>query len=116
MACIGKLAAATAARFIEKSLTVVAPVVIATIVIPAIFSPIVLLWHRTIDKGFSVVITVLLLLLDVVLLYPIVTNAAGNFSINPRELIREVKENRKKNRMIKKKAKRQRKQRLQPDP
>ncbi|KAF2461440.1 hypothetical protein BDY21DRAFT_86528 [Lineolata rhizophorae] len=48
----------------------------------AILSPIVLLWLRTIDKGFTAVMTVLLLFFDILLLWPVVSVFFSGQSFN----------------------------------
>lgn len=76
----------------KNFISVFAPVILLLAVVAAILSPIVVLWTRNIDKGFTAIITVLLLLLDGVLVLPIVTSASGKFDFNPRERIRKIRQ------------------------
>ncbi|KAF2635029.1 hypothetical protein P280DRAFT_554076 [Massarina eburnea CBS 473.64] len=85
-------------RSLWTFLTNFAPLVLILAVVAAILSPIVVLWLRGINKGFSAVIAVLLLLLDTVLVYPIIVNASGEFELNPKAKIREIQGNRELNR------------------
>lgn len=73
-------------------ISVFAPLTILVATTAAILSPIIVLWTRSIDKGFTAIITVLLLLLDAVLIFPIATRASGEFEFNPRERIRAIRQ------------------------
>ncbi|KAF9691657.1 hypothetical protein EKO04_010436 [Ascochyta lentis] len=88
--------------------SVFAPLILIVAIVAGILSPIVLLWLRGIDKGFTAVITVLLLLLDTALVVPIITNLSGKIEFNPKQRIREIQYNHKVNRRRREKAKRTR--------
>jgi hypothetical protein len=75
-----------------------APIILVLAVVAAILSPIVLLWLRKIDKGFSAVLTVLLLLLDGVLVYPVITNTAGGLDADFKAMVLAYKRNRERHR------------------
>jgi hypothetical protein len=92
-------------------ISVFAPLTLILAMVCALLSPIVLLWLRGIDKGFSAVITVLLLLLDAVLVVPIVSSASGKIEFNPRERIREIRHQHN----VKSKRRRMRRAGLDPD-
>lgn len=83
-------------------ISIFAPLIFLIALVMAMISPIVLLWLRGIDKGFSAVITVILLLLDAVLFVPIAHSASskieldprdrtGKIEFNPRERFREIR-------------------------
>lgn len=82
-----------------------APMILLIALVMAMISPIVLLWLRGIDKGFSAVITVILLLLDAALFVPIAYSASdkikldprdrkGKIKLYPREVFREIRKQR----------------------
>ncbi|KAF1962844.1 hypothetical protein CC80DRAFT_98823 [Byssothecium circinans] len=98
LAWAGKTTSHTLLGSLWKSITIFAPFVLVLAIIAAILSPIIMLWLRGINKGFSIAITLLLLVLDAVLVYPVITNASGKFEVNPRAFITEIKENRENNR------------------
>ncbi|KAF2684034.1 hypothetical protein K458DRAFT_431647 [Lentithecium fluviatile CBS 122367] len=79
----------------KKLVITFAPPLFMLAVIAAILSPIAMLWIRNIERSFSAAITALLLLLDLILLYPIATNPTGEFDFDPRTIIREIRESRK---------------------
>ncbi|KAH3981508.1 hypothetical protein HBH64_143280 [Parastagonospora nodorum] len=80
-------------RSTKKSAKVVAPLLLILAALAALISPIALLWLRNIDKGFSAVITVLMLLLDLILLCPVAVDSNW-ISLSPREIIREMRKDR----------------------
>ncbi|PSN65955.1 hypothetical protein BS50DRAFT_401893 [Corynespora cassiicola Philippines] len=94
---------------------VLAPFVLVSAIIAAILSPIVLLWLRGIDKGFTAVITILLLLLDGILVFPVITNSADKFKIEYRALFREVQKHLEEKSRQREKAKRKLKKRTGND-
>lgn len=63
------------------------PALLGILLLGAVLSPIILLWFRTIDKGFTAVITTLLLMLDVVLIYPVGLNVKGRLTFSPKQII-----------------------------
>ncbi|OSS48375.1 hypothetical protein B5807_07812 [Epicoccum nigrum] len=95
----------------KNFISVFAPLVLIIAMMCALLSPIVLLWLRGIDKGFSAVITVLLLLLDAVLVVPIASGVSGKIEFNPRERIREIR----RRHNVKSKRRRMRRAGLDPD-
>lgn len=111
---------ATTSKAVFKTTTgfisMFAPLILVLAVIAAIVSPIVLLWLRGINKGFTAVITVLLLLLDMILVSPVVINASGEFEINIMGMIREIQRNREINKKRKAKARKRLKQKAGLDP
>jgi hypothetical protein len=50
------------------------------------------------NRGFTTVITILVLILDAILVYPVVTNLAGEFQIDLGTINREIRESRNLNR------------------
>jgi hypothetical protein len=58
-------------KLTKTSVKTIAPWVLVLATITAIISPVIMLWLRGIDKGFTVVITALLLLLDILLISPL---------------------------------------------
>jgi hypothetical protein len=90
---MGKEMGAKMWSFVKRATIVVTPMVIIAAIFAAVMSPIVLLWLRNINKGFSAVITVLMLLLDVLLFHPIFTSEDGS-RFNPREIIRQMRRER----------------------
>jgi hypothetical protein len=101
---------------IWKSVTVCVPILLVVAVIAAILSPIILLWLRNIDKGFSAVITALLLLLDCVLVYPVIATRSGKLEFNPGAFIREIRANHEIKKRQKKKLRKLRKKQAAFDP
>lgn len=85
------------------------PIAVVGAIIAAILSPIILLWLRNMNRSFTAVVTVLLLFLDGVLVYPVVTNAAGVVEFNPRKIIREITQVYEYNKKIREKKKRRQK-------
>jgi hypothetical protein len=94
----------------------IAPLLLVLGIVAAVVSPIVILWLRDIDKGFSAVITTLMLLLDVVLLYPLMIEDSGTFGLSPKKIIREVRSNLDATRRLRKRAEKLRKQTAGIDP
>lgn len=97
-------------------LIVLSLLVLVLAIFAAILSPIILLWLRNISKGFTAIVTVLLLLLDVVLVYPVVTTASGTFNLNPIAIVREIQRNLEIKRRRKETAKKRRKETAGIDP
>ncbi|KAH7381340.1 hypothetical protein DE146DRAFT_670279 [Phaeosphaeria sp. MPI-PUGE-AT-0046c] len=79
--------------FLKRITIVVMPMVFMAALFAALISPIVLLWLRDINKGFSAAITVLVLSLDVILFHPILMGE-DNSGFNPKEIIREMRRER----------------------
>jgi hypothetical protein len=90
----------TAWRSIKKTAKVVIPLLLILASLAALTSPIALLWLRNIDKGFSAVITILMILLDIILLYPVAVSSDW-FSCNPREIVREIRKDRAARKVVK---------------
>ena len=116
LAWFGTATAGAVFKITKNFIAVFVPLILVLAVIAAILSPIVLLWLRGINRGFSAVITVLLLLLDMLLVYPVLTNTSGEFEFDPRAIIREIQRNREINRKRREKAKKRRKQKMGLDP
>jgi hypothetical protein len=76
-------------------------------------SPIVLLWIRKIDQGFTAVMTALLLLLDAVIVVTLMTQISGKIKFNPQERIRDFYWIRQR---IRKRIRRRRRQMASEDP
>ncbi|KAI8933153.1 hypothetical protein NX059_009794 [Plenodomus lindquistii] len=91
LAWVGKAIGKAVFTSMTSIITVAAPVVVIAAVFGAILSPIILLWLRGIDKGFTAVITVLMLLLDVALVYPVAYTASGK--LDPKRIVHDIKEN-----------------------
>lgn len=112
LAWVGKAMGETAWTSTKSAIIIAAPVVVVAAVFAAILSPIVLLWLRGINKGFAAAITILMLLLDVALLYPVASTASGKFKIDPKQIVRDIKGNLELKKAEKKRAKK-REQKLQ---
>jgi hypothetical protein len=112
----GSVLSAGITRKTTNFVTVLAPFTLVTATLAAMLSPIVLLWLRKMDKGFTAVMTVLLLLLDVILVIPILTQISDRIVLNPQEHIREIKRIREMNRKKRDKAKRERRRTAGEDP
>jgi hypothetical protein len=97
-------------RRTKNTIAAFAPLILVLAVIAAILSPIILLWLRNINKGFTAIMTVLLLLLDIGLVYPVIINTAGEFDFDPKATWNEMQRNRKINRKKREKAHRKRRQ------
>ncbi|KAF2852096.1 hypothetical protein T440DRAFT_517046 [Plenodomus tracheiphilus IPT5] len=95
----------------KSMIVIVAPVIIVAVLFAAILSPIVLLWLRGFNKGFAAVITVLMLLLDVILVYPVATTASGKLDIDPKRIVRDIKGNLELKKAEKKRAKKRERKR-----
>ncbi|KAJ4369381.1 hypothetical protein N0V86_009213 [Didymella sp. IMI 355093] len=98
----------------KETITSVTPFILVFAVLAAILSPIVLLWQRNINKGFSAVITVIMLLLDAVLVLPLVL-IDGGIAMDPRKHIREIKRNHEINKKLREKMKRRKRQKTGQD-
>ena len=87
----------TLLQITKNFILVFAPLVFGFAVVAAVLSPIVLLWLRDINNGFTAVITVLLLLLDAVLFYPfmgILVDASGSVRFDPVSFFQEMRKQR----------------------
>jgi hypothetical protein len=78
-------------KWSAKMFEVVAPFLLMAALVAALLSPIVLLWLRGISKGFTVVITVLMLLLDMVLIFPLVRHGHRALGSSPIDVIRDLR-------------------------
>lgn len=102
----------------KNTAAVLAPLLVAMTVIAAVLSPIVLLWQRNINAGFSIAITVLMLLLDGVLVVPVAVNMsnAGLINFDPRDRIRRIQKAHERNRYRRQKERRRRRREAGLDP
>lgn len=102
----------------KNTAAVLAPIAVAMAVIAAVLSPIVLLWQRNINAGFSVAITVLIILLDGILVVPVAVNMsnAGLINFDPRGRIRRIQEAHERNRKRRQKERRRRRREAGLDP
>ena len=102
----------------RNTAAVVAPLVLVLSVVAGLLSPIVLLWQRSINTGFSIAITVLILLLDAMLVVPVAVNMsnADMISFDPRSRIRKIQEAHEKNRKRRQRNKRRRRREAGLDP
>jgi hypothetical protein len=102
----------------KNTAAVLAPIVVAMAVIAAVLSPIVLLWQRNINAGFSVAITVLIILLDGILIIPVAVNMsnAGLINFDPRDRIRRIQAAHERNRKRRQKERRRRRREAGLDP
>ncbi|KZM18969.1 hypothetical protein ST47_g9883 [Ascochyta rabiei] len=96
----------------RETVVVLTPFVIILAAIAALLSPIVVLWLRGIDRGFSVVITVLLLPLNIALLGPLMagTSSPGPIRLDMKKLLRAIRQDREKHRKRRAKEKKRRRQ------
>jgi hypothetical protein len=78
-------------KWSAKIFEVVAPFLLMAALVAALFSPIVLLWLRGISKGFTIVITVLMLLLDMVLVLPLVRHGHRALGSSPIDVVRDLR-------------------------
>ncbi|PVH97194.1 hypothetical protein DM02DRAFT_89883 [Periconia macrospinosa] len=113
---IASAAIVSASSNASSFVAVFAPFTLAAAVLAAIVSPIVLLWLRNIDRGFTAVMTVLLLLLDMVLVVPIVLNNSDHLKFNPRQQILQIQRTHRMNKQKREKAKRRRRRKAGADP
>ena len=105
----GRSISFTVFKSIKGTITFVTPFILVFAVIAAILSPIILLWLRDIDKGFSAVITVIMLLLDLLLIGPFIF-VDGGIAFNPRAHIDEIKRNHQYNKKMREKMKKRKRQ------
>ncbi|KAJ4377624.1 hypothetical protein N0V83_000451 [Neocucurbitaria cava] len=113
---VGKAMGGTASKYFKDVFAVCAPLILLLAIFAAILSPIVLLWLRNISKGFTAMMTVLLLLLDMVLVYPVIVSASGTFQLNPMAIVRQIQRDHEISRKRKQKAKKRRKEKAGIDP
>jgi hypothetical protein len=113
---LGSVLGAAISKNTKNFIFVFAPFILAAAILAAILSPIVLLWMRKMDRGFTVVITMLLLLLDLVLVSSVLTHVLDGIEFNPQERLREMQRVHKLNRKRREKAKRRRKRTAGGDP
>jgi hypothetical protein len=78
----------------KQAFSIAAPLLVILTTAGPMAIPIALLWRRKMDTGFCAIVTILLILLDAVLVYPILTNRAGNLELNLRSLIQEIQRDR----------------------
>ncbi|KAF2624662.1 hypothetical protein BU25DRAFT_423788 [Macroventuria anomochaeta] len=102
-------------KSIKDTVTFITPFILVFAVLAAILSPIVLLWLRGINKGFSAVITVIMLLLDLVLVLPVVL-IDGGIAFDPRAHINEIKRNHQINKKLREKIKKKKRLKAGLDP
>lgn len=100
----------------KNFISIFAPLILSMALLAAILCPIVLLWLRKMDKGFTAVISVLLLLLDVVLVFSVLSQISEKFEFNFQERVRENQRIRRLNRKKREKAKKRRRRMAGGDP
>ena len=113
----GRSISLTVLNIVQDTVTFAMPFILVFAFIAAILSPIILLWLRNINRGFSAVITVILLLLDSVLVGPFIFSD-GVITFNPKAKWEEIKRNYRYNRKLRdkiKKKKRQKAKGLDPE-
>ncbi|KAF2995702.1 hypothetical protein E8E13_003855 [Curvularia kusanoi] len=117
MAWFGHAARASISKNLASFVAILAPGVVLLAVLAAIISPIIFLWQRQIDSGFSAVITVLVLSFDAVLFVPIFIELkdAGSIRFDPRDRLRSIQQYFEDNRRKKEKAKKNRKRKANGD-
>jgi hypothetical protein len=98
LAWIGTQATKETIKITKKVFAFLWPFLLLLAVLAALLSPIILLWLRGMNRGFTTVITILVLILDAILVYPVVTNLAGEFQIDLGTINREIRESRNLNR------------------
>ncbi|KAF1357261.1 hypothetical protein EJ07DRAFT_181443 [Lizonia empirigonia] len=105
-------------KIIHAAVWVVGPLVLILGVFAVVLSPIVLPWQQHIDRGFSAVITVLMLLLDAILIVPVAVNMsnAGIVNFNPKEYICKIKRRHEVHRKRREKAKKRARQEASLEP
>jgi hypothetical protein len=107
---------AAISRNTRNFISVFAPLTLGVALLAAILCPILLLWLRRMDKGFKAAITVLLLLLDAVLIFSVLSQISDKFEFNFQERVRENQRIRRLNRKKREKAKRRRRRTAGGDP
>lgn len=102
----------------RNAAAIVTPLVMVLAIVAGLLSPVILLWQRTINTGFSIAITVLILLLDAMLVVPVAVNMsnAGMISFDPRSRILKIQHAHEKNRKIRQRNKRRRRREAGLDP
>jgi hypothetical protein len=103
-------------RDTKNFISVFAPFTLVMAMLAVILSPIVLLWLRKIDKVFTIVITMLLLLLDLILVTSVLTQISDGFEFKPQERIREIQRLYQLNRKRRETARKQRRRTAGGDP
>jgi hypothetical protein len=101
----------TISRFLSKTSTrvivVVFPFLLVGALIAALLSPIVLLWLRDIDRGFTIVITILVLSANAIIFIPLAKFGYRALEISPIDIIRDVRRWRRENQKKKTKSQKQ---------
>jgi hypothetical protein len=100
---------------IKKTIIAFASLVLILMAIGIPLSPIIMLWLRRIDKGFSAVITVLVLLLYIPLVYSVLISIYGDFDFSPKATLREYLKARELQQKRKTRAKQKRRRKTGPD-
>lgn len=107
----------TISRFLSGTSTtvfaVVFPFVLVGALIATLLSPIVLLWLRGIDRGFTVVITLLLVSSNAILFIPLAKFGYRSLGTSPMNMIRDIRRWRRESQKRRAKSK---KKRRYPDP
>jgi hypothetical protein len=113
---LGSALGAAVSRNTKNFISIFAPFTLVIAMLAAILSPIVLLWLRKMDKVFTTVITMLLLLLDLILVTSVLTQVSDGFEFKPQERMREIQRLHKLNRKRREKAKKRRRRTAGGDP
>lgn len=107
----------TISRFLSgtstKVFAIVFPFVLVGALIATLLSPIVLLWLRGIDRGFTVVITLLLVSSNAILFIPLAKFGYRSLGTSPMNMIRDIRRWRRESQKRRAKSK---KKRRYPDP
>jgi hypothetical protein len=109
LAWAGRSISSAVFKTIKDTITFVTPFILVFAVLAAILSPIILLWLRSINKGFTAVITVIMLLLDLLLVGPLFF-VDGGIAFSPRAHIDEIKRNHQYNKKMREKIKKRKRQ------
>jgi len=74
-----------------KAFVVIFPFVLVGALIATLLSPIILLWLRGIDRGFTIVITILLVFSNAILFIPLAKFGYQSLGTSPMDMIRDVR-------------------------
>lgn len=116
LAWIGNIVGRVLWKSTKSFLSVFAPTILGTALVTILISPIILLWLRGINKGFSAVITVLLLSLDFILAYPFISMVSVKIDdLNPIDMLNDLRRKNAINKEIKEKEKRRKRDKADLD-
>ena len=96
-----------------KVFVVIFPFVLVGALVATLLSPIILLWLRGIDRGFTIVITILLVFSNAILFIPIAKFGYQSLGTSPMDMIRDFRRWRRESQRRRAKSK---KKRRYPDP